>query len=91
MVAPFSRFYGKIWVGLCLNTEKRFFSEVSYFTVSRKSIDFSKNGTKDFQNSPPFKRSTCFYVAINGNFERFQYFNFETDFMETKTFFKKLE
>ena len=35
-----------------------------------------KNGTRDFQNSPPFARSTCFYVTISRNFERFQYFNF---------------
>ena len=25
MVAPFSKFYGKVWVGFCLNTGKRFF------------------------------------------------------------------
>ena len=25
MVARFSKFYGKIWVGFCLNIEKRFF------------------------------------------------------------------
>ena len=30
MVAPFSKFYGKIWVGFCFNTGKRFFSEVSF-------------------------------------------------------------
>ena len=30
MVAPFSKFYGKVWVGFCLNIEKRFFLEVSF-------------------------------------------------------------
>ena len=30
MVVPFSKFYGKIWVGLSLNTGKRFFLEVSF-------------------------------------------------------------
>ena len=30
IVAPFSRFYGKIWVGFCLNTGRRFFLEVSF-------------------------------------------------------------
>ena len=30
MVAPFNKFYGKIWVGFCLNTEKRFFLEFSF-------------------------------------------------------------
>ena len=24
MAAPFSKFYGKIWIGFCLNIEKRF-------------------------------------------------------------------
>ena len=33
-----------------------------------------KNGTTAFQNSPPFKRSICFYETTSGNFERFQYF-----------------
>ena len=31
------------------------------------------------------------HVFICGNFECFQYFNFETDFLENETFFKKLE
>ena len=30
MVAPLSKFYGKIWVGFCLDTGKRFFLEVSF-------------------------------------------------------------
>ena len=31
-------------------------------------------------------------MTISGNFERFQYFNFETDFLENEDFFsKKLE
>ena len=30
MVAPSSKFYGKIWVGFCLNTGKHFFLEVSF-------------------------------------------------------------
>ena len=32
----------------------------------------------------------CFYVTISGNFERFEYFNFETDFWKMKTSLKKL-
>ena len=31
-----------------------------------------------------FKRSACFYVTITGHFERFQQFNFETDFLKKK-------
>ena len=48
-----------------------------------------KNVTKDFQNSPPFERSACFYVIFSGNFERFQLFNFETDFLENENLFQK--
>ena len=46
-----------------------------------------KNCTKDFQCSPPFEWSACFYVSVIGNFERFEYFNFETNFLiSEKTF-----
>ena len=48
-----------------------------------------KNGTRDFQNSPPFERWACFYLTISGNFERFQYFNFEIDFPENENLFQK--
>ena len=48
------------------------------------SIGSSENGTRDFQNSPPFARLTCFYVTISRNFERFQYFNFETAFLDNE-------
>ena len=30
-----------------------------------------KIGTRDFQNSPPFERSTCFHVIITDSDERF--------------------
>ena len=43
----------------------------------------------DFQNIFPFKISAYFYVTISGNFERFQYFNFETDFLENEILFQK--
>ena len=48
-----------------------------------------KNSPRDFQNSHPFKRLVCFCVIISGNFECFQYFNFETDFLENENFFQK--
>ena len=43
----------------------------------------------DFQSSPPFERSTCFYVIVSGNIESFQYFKFETNFRENKNLFQK--
>ena len=82
MVAPFSKFYGKICVGFCLNTRKRFFLEVN--------IGSSKNGTRDFQNSLPFERSAWFYVTITGNFERFQYFNFSARVLGNESLFQKI-
>ena len=48
-----------------------------------------KNGTRDFQNNLPFERSVCFYEIISGNFEHFQYFNLETDFLENENLFEK--
>ena len=89
MVTPFSKFYGKIWVSFCVNIGKPFFLEVS-FSTQQKEHRFLKT-TRDFQNSPPLKRSESFYVMISENPEHFQYFNFETDFLENKTFFKKME
>ena len=46
----------------------------------------------DFQNSPTFERSACFYAIITGNFERFRYFNFKTIFFlkKKKPFSKNL-
>ena len=34
---------------------------------------------------------TGFYVTITRNFERFQYFNFETSFLKNENLFQKLE
>ena len=50
-----------------------------------------KNGTRDFQNRAPFERSACFYMTITGNFDRFQCFNIETNFLKNENFFKKLD
>ena len=48
-----------------------------------------KNGTRDFENSPLFERSACFYVTISENFKLFQYYNFEIDFLENENLFIK--
>ena len=65
-------FYGKNWVGFCLNTGKPFFLEVLILKLTERAYVLLRNGTRDFQNSPPFERSGCFYVAISENFKRFQ-------------------
>ena len=43
-----------------------------------------------FKISLSFKRSTWFYKTISGNFEGFQYFNFDTDFLKNENIFQKL-
>ena len=42
---------------------------------------FLKNGTRGFQNSPPFERSACSYVTISESFTRFSYINFNSNFL----------
>ena len=52
-----------------------------YFEATERAYALLKHSNKDFTNSPPFERSTCFYVTATGNFERFQYFNLGTNFL----------
>ena len=59
------------------------------FKSTERGLVLLKNGTTDFQNSPPFERSWCLYVTISENIEHVQYFNFETDFLENENFFQK--
>ena len=57
-------------VGVCLNIGKRFFRVFILKPTERAKI-LLKNGTRDFQNDPPFERSACFYVTISESFKRF--------------------
>ena len=83
--ASFTVNFGLVFV---LILENSFFTGFIFQPQERAYV--LKNGTSDFQNSPPFERSTCFYVTISENFEHFQYFNFETDFLENENFFRFL-
>ena len=67
----FSHFYGKTWVDFCLNTGK-------CLCLSKVVL---KNGTRNYQNGPLFKRLACFIWQSLESFGHFWYFNF----------FKKLE
>ena len=89
MAAPLSKFYGKVWVGFCFHTGKHFFLRDFILKSTERALVLLKVCTRDFQNSPPFARSACFYVIISGNFECFQYFNFEIDFLENENLFQK--
>ena len=64
-------------------TLEKAFSYKFHFKAKEKAYVLLKSSTRDFQKSPPFERSVCFYEIISRNFE--------TNFMETRTFFKKLE
>ena len=88
MVARFSKFYGKFELVFVLTLENAF-SQRLHFKANRKSIGSLKSVTRDFLNSPPFERSACFYVTISGNFEIFQYLNFETNFFGKRKPFSK--
>ena len=79
MVASSSKFYGKIWVGF-------------HIKANRKSIGFSLNGARDFQNSPPFERSACFFMRQSLKILNvFNTLTLKQIFWKAKTFFKKLE
>ena len=69
-------------------TQKNFFSKRFHYKANRKSMSFLKNHTRDFQNSPPFERLAYFYVTIAGNFEPFQYSNFETNLLKKENLFQ---
>ena len=90
MIAPFSKFTAKFGLVSVL-TLGNAFSQRFHFQANRKSIGTSKDDTRDFQNSPSFERSACFYVTISENFEHFQYFIFEPDLLQNKNFLKKLQ
>ena len=48
-----------------------------------------KHESRDFQNNLLLVRQTNFYATISGNFERLQYFNFETNFLKNEKIFQK--
>ena len=81
-------FTGKFGLVFVLTLEN-VFSLRFHLKANRKNIGSSKNGSMDFLNDPPFERWACFYVTISENFKRFQYFNFETNFLENQNLFQK--
>ena len=57
--------------------------------IERTNVLLNKS-TRDFYNSTPFERQACFNVTITENFERFQYFNFETNFLKNENLFEEI-
>ena len=70
MVAPFTKFTAKFRLVFVLTLETLFLRGFIFKPTERAKV-LLKNGFRDFKNSPPFERSTCFYVTISENFEYF--------------------
>ena len=70
-------------------TLKNHFSQRFHFKAKERAWFLLKHSNKDFQDSPPFERSSYFYVTVSAKFERFQYFSFEIDFLENGNIFQK--
>ena len=82
-VAPFSNFYGQIWVGFCFNTEKGFALEV-LFRSQQKEHKFVQKGVLGAFKIALRSRDRHVFVWQSLQTLHFQCF-------KTKTFFKKLE
>ena len=81
MTGSFTKFCGKICVGILSKHWKTLFGRGFILKPTERAQVLLKKSTRDFENNPAFARSACFYVTISGVFERFPYFNFETDFL----------
>ena len=91
MVAPFSKFYGQIWVGLCLNTGKRFSLEVSFWSQLKEHTFFYKTVLGIFKIALRLRDR---HVLMWQSLEILNVFNTLTlkqIFWKTKSLFKKLE
>ena len=77
------------FTAIVLTFEKAFFLEFSFLKPTERAQVPLKNGTKEFQNSAPLERLACFYVTISESFKRFQYFNFETNFLKQENLFQR--
>ena len=91
MIAPSSKFYGKTWVGFCLNTGKRFFLRGFTLKPIESAQVLLKIGTRDFQNSHLLERSACFMRQSVKILNVFDTVTLKQIFWKTKTVFKKLE
>ena len=90
MVAPFSRFYGKIWVGFCLNTGKRFFIEVSFQSQQKELGFFQKKALGIFKIALQLRDRHVFVWQSVEILNVFNTLTLKQIFWTTKTFFKKL-
>ena len=72
-----------------LTFENAFFRVFILKPTERAQI-LLQGDTRDFQNSPPFGRSACFFfVTISENLKHFLYINFNSNFLQSKNVFQK--
>ena len=86
-IAFLNKFYGKIWIGFCLKTGKRFFIEI-LFQSQQKDLRFLKKAVLGI-----FKTALCLrdHSVFHWRFWTFSMFlSLKLVFSKTKTFFKKL-
>ena len=91
MAAPFNKFYGKIWVGFCLNTGKHFFLEVSFQSQQKEHRLFLKTVLGIFKIVLRLRYQYVFIWQSVKNLNVFNTLTLKQIFWKTKTFFKKLE
>ena len=65
------------------------FSQSFHFQANRKGIGSSKKRFQGFSKQPSVYKIACCYVAIRESFKRFQYFDFETNFLENENLLQK--
>ena len=82
----FGRLCCKIFISFCFITEEHSFLEVSFLKTAERAL---KHSTRHFKNKSLVDRLACSYVSVTGNFGRFQYFNFEKNFLKNENFFQK--
>ena len=83
-------FMAKFELAFVLTLEKVFLRGLILTPTERASV-LLKNSTRDFQDSPPFERSACFYMTITQNLNVFNTLTLKQIFWKAKTFFEKLD
>ena len=90
MVAPFTKFYGKIWVSFCLSTEKRFVLEDILRSRERAWI-LVKTVLGIFKVALHLRDRHVFMWRPLEILDVFTTLYLKLSFWKTKTFFKKLK
>ena len=65
MVAPSTKFYCKFWVGFCVNTGKRFFLEILFWSQQKELSFFQKTVLGIFNIALHLRDRDVFYVTMS--------------------------